>query len=284
MAYDIATGCRVPACQSSVILVEGGLSTAVVLQQTITGDAASLTPWRVNALEELYSIRLGCRVPFCLAKLEYQIASITMRVMLVIPDAPPGSNAMTMASATATAAAVTAAAQAFAAQPAADLSAMMNETVVSTLPPMVSRVRRIDVQVVLSIPDSVANATVASIRAAANTLASRPTAVASLLNATLTSTSSFVVGHTVTPLGMAAPPSPLAIANTASTRPSLVAGIAIPTAVVIFALVAVAVARTFRKIKGLETKELVVAANERHSNYAQQAWDAPRPYPRSEKL
>ena len=130
-----------------------------------------------------------------------------MRVTLVLPDETAGSNASSNAS---SAAAVTAAANALGAQPVTALSSMMNETVLSTSSPVVSRMRRIDVRVVLAIPDadasgeSTANAsaTVTAIAAAANALTAQPVALASLLNATVISfsTSQVVIGHAVVPL------------------------------------------------------------------------------------
>ena len=202
--YDRRTGCRVPFCHSSLDLFDGGLSTTVVLRQAITGDAASLTSWRRRRLKEFYTLHTGCRVPFCQATLQIVSGSIDIRVVLDIPDSPAQSNASSNTSYTT--AAVAAAARTLAAQPISALSAMMNETVVSTSSPVVSRMRRIDVRLVMSIPDAStdANATVAAITASASALAAQPSGVAALLNATVISTSPVVVGHAVVPLVVSA--------------------------------------------------------------------------------
>ena len=239
LAYDGVTGCRVPSCQSSLTLNDGGPSTNVVLHQSIAGDAASLTIWSQTRLQEFYNVHLGCRAPFCIGTLDLVAGSISMSMVLDIPDAPAGRIAYNASS---TAAAVTAAARALAAQPMAVLSAMMNETVVSTSLPVVRRVRRIDIQLVMSIPDANvnANATVAAITASANTLATQSTPVASLLNATVISTSPVVVGHAVVPL----------VVSDTSTA---LAGHGIPMDVILFALliaVLVVVVACARLVRG----------------------------------
>ena len=198
LAYDDKTGCRIPSCQSLLTLVDGGPTTSVVLHQTFASDATSFSPQRLRRFKEEYCIRTGCRAPFCQARLDITTGN-SVRVMLDIPDVPAGSTASNTSS---TAASVTAAARALAARPVAELSAMMNETVVSTSSPVVRQVRRFDVRVVLSIPDanSNANATVAAITASANALTDHPVAIAALPNATVFSTSPVVVAHAVVPL------------------------------------------------------------------------------------
>ena len=199
MEYDEKTGCRVPDCHSSLTLIDGGLSTSVVLQQTFAGDAASFSRKRLRRMKEAYCVRTGCRVPFCQASLEITAGSIGVRVTLDIPDVLTGSTVSAVSS---TAAAVTTAASALATQSVTELSAMINETVVSTSPSVVRRVRRIDIQLVMSIPDTNAdaNTTVSAITASANTLAAQLTAIPAFLNATVISTSPVIVGHAIVPL------------------------------------------------------------------------------------
>ena len=255
-SYDIGTDCRVPACQSTLAIVPGGLITAIILHQTITGETASMSWLRQNRLLNFYSEQTGCRVPLCQASMTYVAGSISMRVMLAIPDVPAGSTASSNASS------ITAAANVLAARPINALSAMMNETVVSTSPPVVNRVRRIDVRLVLSIPDSETNVTVAAVMAAVNTLASQPTAVASLLNATLISTSSVVLGHAVLPLIVGAPPPPLA-AIRSTVRPTTVIGIVTPIVVVLIIAIAIAFACFRRSMLPVARQELLAEAKER---------------------
>ena len=202
-AYNEVIDCRVPRCHSSLSLVADQLTTTVILHQVIAGDAASLSTQRARELADFYSDVTDCRVPFCQATLAVVTGSIKLRILLSIPDSPNGPSTVSS-----TAATVTTAANALAARPVDELSAMMNETVVSTSLPVVSRARLLNVSVVLSIPDAAssgdasdnASPTVATITAAANAVANRPTAIASLLNATVISTSPVVVGRAVVPL------------------------------------------------------------------------------------
>ena len=268
LAYDGVTGCRVPLCHSSLTISPNYFSTSVVLQQTFASDASSFSPQRLSRFKEEYCIRTGCRVPFCQAALAIVAGSVGLRVLLAIPDALAGSNGSSNESSTA--AAVAAAANALAAQPLSAISAMMNETVVSSSSPVVSRVRRIDVQVVLSIPDADAStaSTVASVTAAANTLVAQPTAVASLLNATVISTSPVVIGHAVVPLVVSTPPAN--IARNASGRPTTIIGVVVPIVVLLIVSTAIAYA-CYRRQAILATREELLAEEKRRQESDQNA-------------
>ena len=195
--YEGDIGCRVPFCYLSLNLPTARRSTMVTLHQTIIGDSASFDPQRQRSMLETYNVLTDCRPPFCIGTLSIAAGSINVRVVLDIPDTPtsslPSSNALS------TAAAVKTAASALAAQPLSALSTMIDETVVSTSSPVVSRVRRIDARLVLAIPDANADATalVASINASVIALAAAPAAVESVMNATVVSTTPIAVMYGV---------------------------------------------------------------------------------------
>ena len=253
--YNEELDCRVPSCHSALSVSPGGSSTVVVFHQTITGDAASHAMDR-SRLEEFYSVQTDCRPPFCLASIYYLAASINIRVVLDIPDSPAGSDASNSSS---TAATVKAAASALTAQPIAALSTMMNETVVSTSPPVISRLRRIDVGVVLSFPGSDTNATVVAVMAATHTLASRPSAITSLLNATLISTSPVVMAHAIVPLVVSSGPAPPPMIRT-KTHP---AAIAILISLLVAANFTILCACLWRKRHDAPRQELLAEAKTR---------------------
>ena len=205
--YNIELGCRAPFCYSSLSMVAMHTSTTVALHQTISGDQVSFTPQRQQRLQEAYCVHTGCRVPFCEATLHWVPGSIEVSVLLDIPDAHVGSAPPVNASLS-TAAAVTAAATALSSQPVGTISTVLNETVVSTSSAVTRTVRRFEVELILSIPNAHAgpantSTTVGTIMAAADVLTAQPSAVASVVNATVISTSPVVVADAIVALAVA---------------------------------------------------------------------------------
>ena len=253
---DIDLRCRAPFCHSSLDMYAGGRSTTVTLHQSIAGDAVSFSPQRLRRLQEEYNIHTRCRAPLCIGTLSWVAGSISVRVVLDIPNAPPGSTPDSMLLSS-TAAAVTAAANELARLPVANLSALLNETVVSTALPVVGHVRRISARLVVSIPDSNADATSTLIRinSTANALAAQPTAIEAFLNATVISTSPVVIGHAVVPLVVSTSP--------AASRERLDAILtALLLAVMVLVLVCIRVWWRWRR-QHAGRKELLAEARER---------------------